>query len=82
LFEIVVRATKTVNNRDARNCLVPVNLGHGEKSEDQPGKLFVLHHALTQQLVFSGQQILHEIVTAFIGIARSAGEMMIDSHAR
>ena len=43
---------------------------------------YLLHHALTQQLVFSGEQILHEIVTAFIGIARGAGEMMIDSHTR
>jgi hypothetical protein len=41
-----------------------------------------LHNALTQHLVLSGEQILHEIVTTFIGIARSAGEMMIDSHAR
>jgi hypothetical protein len=32
--------------------------------------------------VFSGEQFLHEIVPAFIGIARGAGEMMIDSHAR
>ena len=42
----------------------------------------VLHHALTQQLVFSSEQILNEIVTAFIGVARGAGEMMIDSHPR
>jgi len=41
-----------------------------------------LHHALAQQLVFSGEQILHEIVTALIGVARGACEMMIDSHAR
>jgi hypothetical protein len=40
-----------------------------------------LHHILTQHLVLSGEQILHEIVTTFIGIARGAGEMMIDSHA-
>jgi hypothetical protein len=32
--------------------------------------------------VFSGEQFLHKIVTAFIGIERSAGEMVIDSHAR
>ena len=79
---IVVRATKTVNNRDARNCLVSVNLGHGEKSEDQPGKLLVLHHALAKKLVFSGEQILHKIETAFIGVARGASEMMIDPHSR
>ena len=30
--------------------------------------------------MFSGEQLLHEIVTAFIRIARGAGEMMIDSH--
>ena len=48
----------------------------------QVNRRYLLHHALTQQLVLSGEQILHEIVTAFIGIAGSAGEMMIDSHAR
>ena len=41
-----------------------------------------LHHALPKQLVFSGEQFLHEIETAFIGVACGAGEMMIDSHAR
>ena len=54
----------------------------GETPAGPTGKMPVLHHALTQQLVLSGEQILHEIVAAFIGIARSAGEMMIDSHAR
>jgi hypothetical protein len=48
----------------------------------QVNRRYLLHHALTQQFVLSGEQILYEIVTAFIGIARSAGEMMIDSHAR
>ena len=42
----------------------------------------LLDHAVAQQFVLSGKQILHEIVTAFIGVARNAGEMMIDSHAR
>jgi hypothetical protein len=42
----------------------------------------VLHNALTQQRVFSGEQILHKIITALVGVARGAGEMMIDSHAR
>ena len=41
-----------------------------------------LHNSGAQQLVFSGEQILNEIVTALIGVARGAGEMMIDSHAR
>src|SRR5438552_10616044 len=48
---------------------------------NEPAPL-ALHNALTQQFVFSGEQILHEIETAFIGVARGAGEMMIDSHAR
>jgi hypothetical protein len=42
----------------------------------------VLHNALAKQFVFSGEQILHEIVTAFIRVARSACEMMVDSHPR
>jgi hypothetical protein len=54
----------------------------GEKIADPTRMMRVLHHALTQQLVLSSEQILHEIVTSFIGIARGAGEMMIDSHAR
>ena len=43
---------------------------------------FYLHDPVAQQLVLSGKQILHEIVPAFVSIARGAGEMMIDSHAR
>jgi len=39
-----------------------------------------LHDSVSKHFVFSGEQILHEIVTAFIGIARGAGKMMIDSH--
>src|SRR6266540_2482165 len=54
----------------------------GETPTGPTRKMAALHHALTQHLVLSGEQILHEIVTAFIGIAGSAGEMMIDSHAR
>ena len=38
-----------------------------------------LHHALTQHLVFSGEQLLYKIVTALIRVARGAGRMMIDS---
>jgi len=40
----------------------------------------LLDHAVAQQLVLSGKQILHEIVTAFVSIARGAGEMMVDPH--
>src|SRR6266436_7977378 len=43
-------------------------------------KMRALHNTLTQHLVFPGEQILHKIVTAFIRVARRAGEMMIDSH--
>src|SRR5258707_15760174 len=43
-------------------------------------KVRVLHNTLTQHLMFSGEQILHKIVTAFIRVARGAGEIMIDSH--
>src|SRR5436190_974060 len=52
----------------------------GETPAGPTGKMPVLHDALTQHLVLSGEQILHEIVTAFVGIARGAGEMMIDPH--
>ena len=41
-----------------------------------------LHDPLPQQLVLPGEQILHEIITAFIRVARSAREMMVDSHSR
>jgi hypothetical protein len=54
----------------------------GETPADSTGKMPVLHHALPQQLVLSGQQILHDIITAFIGVARGAGEMMINLQAR
>src|SRR5437764_8262639 len=52
----------------------------GETPASPTGNMPVLHDALTQHLVLSGEQILHEIVTAFISVARGAGEMMIDSH--
>src|SRR5436309_1705821 len=45
----------------------------GETPAGPTRKMRVLHHALTQQLVLSGEQILHEIVTAFVGVARGAG---------
>src|SRR2546428_12438067 len=38
----------------------------------------VLHHALTQQFVFPGKQLLNEIVTALVHVARCPGEMMND----
>jgi hypothetical protein len=40
-----------------------------------------LHDALTEKFVFSGEQILHEIITAFICVSCGAGEMMVDSHS-
>ena len=39
-----------------------------------------LHNSVAQELVFSGEQILHESVAAFIRVTHCAGEMMIDSH--
>jgi hypothetical protein len=48
----------------------------------QVNRRYLLHDALTQQLVFSGEQVLHKIVTAFVRVARGSGEMMIDSHPR
>src|SRR4030095_8690093 len=45
---------------------------------DGPAVRRYLHNALAKELVLSGKQILHEIETAFIGIARGAGDMMID----
>jgi hypothetical protein len=41
-----------------------------------------LHNTLTQKLVLLGEQSLHERVTAFISVARSSSEMMVDSHSR
>src|SRR5438445_7135883 len=41
-----------------------------------------LHNAVAQELVFSGQQILHKSVAAFVCVARCAGKMLIDSHSR
>jgi hypothetical protein len=41
-----------------------------------------LNDAVAKRFVPSDEQILHQIVTAFMGIAHGAGEMMIDSHAR
>ena len=52
----------------------------GETLAGPKCKMRPLHNTLTQHLVFSGEQILHKIVTAFIRVARGAGEMMIDSH--
>ena len=37
-----------------------------------------LHNALAQQLVLPSQQFLHQIVAAFVHVARCPGEMMID----
>ena len=54
----------------------------GRRDADPTRKMRVLHHALTQQLVLSGKQILNKIVTALIGVVGGAGEMMIDSHPR
>src|SRR4029077_18143956 len=41
-----------------------------------------LHDAFTQELVFTGKQILGELITASVGIAARAGKMMIDSRTR
>jgi hypothetical protein len=41
-----------------------------------------LHDAFADEFVFSGEQLLHEIVTALVYVARCAGEMMIDSRPR
>jgi hypothetical protein len=41
-----------------------------------------LHDAFADEFVFSGEQILHKSVAAFVDIARRSGEMMIDSRPR
>ena len=73
------QARKPALGRNAKNCpyllfqksdLLTAAAPSGEES----------YNSSTEHLVFSGEQILHEIVTAFIGIARGACEMMIDSH--
>ena len=49
----------------------------------ESGKLpDLLHNPIAQEFVFSSQQLLHEIVAAFIYIARRAGKVVIDSHSR
>jgi hypothetical protein len=54
----------------------------GETPAGPTAKMAVLHNALTQQFVFTGEQFLHEIVTAFVRVARCASEVVVDSHAR
>ena len=54
----------------------------GETPARPTGKMPVLHDALTKHLVLSGEQILHEIVAAFVDVASGSREMMIDSHPR
>src|SRR5262249_49867812 len=55
-----------------------------DRSEYNPAKApqSHLHNAVAQHRMLSGEQILHEIITAFIRVARSAREMMVDSHSR
>src|ERR1700757_3062465 len=47
----------------------------------QVNRRYLLHDAVTQQLVLSNKQILHEIVPALVRVAHCAGEMMVDSRA-
>src|SRR4029453_16137913 len=42
-------------------------------------KMAVLHDAVAQELVFSGEQILHQNVAALVHVTHCAREMMIDS---
>ena len=35
-----------------------------------------------QEFVFSSQQLLHEIVAAFVDVAGCAGKVIVDSHSR
>ena len=39
-----------------------------------------LHDSLPETFVFSSQQLLRQIVPRAVGIARSSGKMMVDSH--
>ena len=49
----------------------------------ESGKLpDLLHNPIAQEFVFSSQQILHEIVAAFVYVARCAGKVVVDSHSR
>jgi hypothetical protein len=41
-----------------------------------------LHDAFAQNFVFSGQQILGELVTTSINVSAGAGKVIIDSHTR
>ena len=40
-----------------------------------------LHHAVAQEFVLSGKQILHELVAALVRVVRCAREVIVDPHA-
>src|SRR5712675_668733 len=81
---ILIRDRNLLRPRGQRSTgILPAGQNCESTSETPAGptrKMRPLHNTLTQELMFSGEQILHEIVTAFIRVARGAGEMMIDSH--
>src|SRR4029077_272357 len=58
------------SNRQARRLPAPT------------AKIAVLHNPVAQEFVLPCKQLLHESVTAFVHVARCAGEMLIDSHSR
>ena len=43
------------------------------------GTVPVLHNAFAQRSVFTREQILRELITAFVRVAVRAGKVMIDS---
>ena len=41
----------------------------------------MLHNPIKQEFVLSGEQILHELITAPVHIAMRADEVIVDPHA-
>jgi hypothetical protein len=41
-----------------------------------------LYNPAAQEFMFSSQQLLHEIVAAFVHVARCAGKVIVGSHSR
>src|SRR6266581_3794793 len=75
---ILIRDRNLLRQRGQRSTGILPDVQNCDSAGETPTgltrKVRVLHNALPQQLVFSGEQILYEIVTALIGVARGAGE--------
>src|ERR1700730_9146795 len=54
----------------------------GETPGGPTGRMPVLHYPATHRLVFPGEQLLREIVTALVGVAARPGKVLIDPRTR